>query len=281
MKKLILIFLTLVISLTFLSCGKESTLRYSGTIEAKKIDIASKGNGEIIKIYTEEGDKVSEGEPLLKIEHDILNLKLDRAKLAKEVASENYKSAKKMYETTEKNYERIKSLQKKGSVSRNRLDEMENKYVNAKSKYKIAKSKLQKVEKEILILKKQIKDCNVKAPADGVITEKIFEEGELVTGGVNLFTLSDLDNLKVYIYVPEIDLGKLLIGQKVSIISDTYPDKRFKGKIYHIAEEAEFTPKNVQTKEDRVKQVFKVKIRVKNKNDILKSGMPCDVEIDI
>ena len=275
-------YVLLVLILTFLvSCGKKARLEYSGTIEVNQIDISSQASGEIINIYKKEGDRVEKNDKLLLIEHDILNLKLDRAKLALRANREKYLTSKKSYETAKQNYKRIKSLYKKDSVSKSRLDEIENKFVSARSKFQIADANLNKIKKEIEILKKQIGNCSVESPVEGTITEKIYEKGELATKGAILYTISDLKNLKVYIYVPEKDLRKLKIGKKVKVYSDTYPDRGFVGKIYHIAEEAEFTPKNVQTKEDRMKQVFKVKIRVENKNEILKPGMPCDVVISL
>ena len=276
MKKYNFILLAVII-LFLISCSKNARLEYSGTIEANQIDISSRSNGEILDVFKEEGDSVKKNESMLLIEHDILTLKLDRAELALKASHEKYLTAKKSYETAKKNYERIKSLYEKDSVSKSRLDEIENKFVRARSQLKITEANYNKTKKEIDILKKQIENCTVESPVEGTVTEKVYEKGELATQGAVLYTISDLKNLKVYIYVPEKDLGKIKIGSQVEIYSDTYPDKKFIGKIYHISEDAEFTPKNVQTKEDRIKQVFKVKIEVENKNGILKPGMPCDV----
>ncbi|TYB30622.1 MAG: efflux RND transporter periplasmic adaptor subunit [Candidatus Mcinerneyibacterium aminivorans] len=280
MRKIKFIFIFIIV-IFLISCGKNQTLEYSGTIEANQVDVSSRATGEIIEVFKNEGDKVEKNDRLLSIEHEILDLKLERAKSALIGKKEQLKSAEKAFETAEKNYRRVENLYNEESVSENRFDEAENHYINAKSNYRIAGANLNKTKKEIEIIKKQIDDCTVQAPVDGTITEKMYERGELISKGAVLYTISDLQKLEVYIYVPEKDLGKIKIGGEAGVYSDTYPDRKFAGKIYHIAEEAEFTPKNVQTKEDRVKQVFKVKIKVENEDKILKPGMPCDVVINL
>jgi|SRR6056297_179174 len=280
MKKIKYLCMILMIIVIF-SCAKKSKLEYSGTIESVQYDLSSETTGKIMKIMKKEGDKVKKGELLMIIEHKILDLKLDNARNSLESARENFISSKKNYKTMKKTYSRISNLFKQKSVSQSKMDETESKFVQVRSAYKIAKSNYKKVINEIKIIKEQIKNCYIRSPIDGLIVEKINEKGGFVNPGSLVYTVSDIKNMEVYIYIPEKDLGYLKVGQEVKIFSDTYPEKGFNGKIYYISEEAEFTPKNVQTKEDRVKLVFKIKIKVKNENRILKSGMPCDVKIKL
>ena len=113
------------------------------------------------------------------------------------------------------------------------------------------------------------------APSGGVILERMVHEGELAVPGAALFTLADLDEVALTVYVPEAELGQVALGQEVEVNVDAY-DELFPGQVSHIASEAEFTPKNVQTQEERVHMVFGVKIRLENPEHLLKPGMPAD-----
>jgi len=113
------------------------------------------------------------------------------------------------------------------------------------------------------------------APAGGVILDRLVHEGELAVPGAALFTLADLDQVTLTVYVPEAELGKVALGQEVEVTVDAY-DQGFSGQVTHIASQAEFTPKNVQTQEERVHMVFAVKIRLDNPDHQLKPGMPAD-----
>jgi HlyD family secretion protein len=117
----------------------------------------------------------------------------------------------------------------------------------------------------------------IKSPINGLVLSKNTEIGEVVMPGSSLLTLGDLFHPWVKIYIKETDLGKVKLGQKAQVKIDTYPDKVFEGKVTYISSEAEFTPKNIQTKEERVKLVFGIKVSLDNPLQILKPGMPADV----
>ncbi|MEW6665961.1 MAG: efflux RND transporter periplasmic adaptor subunit [Thermodesulfobacteriota bacterium] len=115
------------------------------------------------------------------------------------------------------------------------------------------------------------------APFDGFVTVKDVEEGEYVQPGTPVITLAQLTWVWVRTYVPETQLGKVYLGQKAEVVSDTFPGKTYPGKVTFISPEAEFTPKNVQTTEERVKLVFRIKVTLDNPRQELKPGMPADV----
>ena len=108
---------------------------------------------------------------------------------------------------------------------------------------------------------------------------KNFEIREAVSTGTPVITVSDLEHPWVYVFVPETEIGKVKIGQKAYITADSFPGRKFEGEIARIYDSAEFTPKNIQTKEERVYLVFRVKVRIFNTELALKPGMPVDVEI--
>jgi membrane fusion protein YbhG len=119
------------------------------------------------------------------------------------------------------------------------------------------------------------------APFDGVISVRHREPGEVVGAGAAVLTLRDPNDRWVRIFVPENRVGRLQLGQSAVIFADAYPEERYRGEIAFIADEAEFTPRNVQTTEERVKLVFRVKVRVvEDLGGTLKPGLPADVLLD-
>jgi multidrug efflux pump subunit AcrA (membrane-fusion protein) len=117
------------------------------------------------------------------------------------------------------------------------------------------------------------------APAAGQVLEIIGHEGELTLPGATLVTVADLDEVNLTIYVPENRLGQVQVGQQVEVRVDSFPDRVFAGQVATIASEAEFTPRNVQTQEERVNMVFAVKVSIPNPDHALKPGMPADAVI--
>jgi HlyD family secretion protein len=119
------------------------------------------------------------------------------------------------------------------------------------------------------------------SPITGVILTRPREPGEVVSASTPVLTMANIEKVYLKAYVGERDLGKVKLGQKVRISTDSFPGKNYEGAIYYISSEAEFTPKNLQTKEDRVKLVFRIKVEVPNPNQELKPGMIADGIIDI
>lgn len=131
------------------------------------------------------------------------------------------------------------------------------------------------------LLKKAIADCTIAAPVGGVVTRKPVEAGELVQAGATVLTISDLDRVNLMIYVTEKELGQVKLGQTAAVTIDSAPGRIFSGKVTYISSEAEFTPKNIQTKEDRAKLVFRVKVEIDNPEGVLKPGLPADAIIPV
>ncbi|MGD2048208.1 MAG: efflux RND transporter periplasmic adaptor subunit [Chloroflexota bacterium] len=138
-----------------------------------------------------------------------------------------------------------------------------------------AKATLAAAEADLEALDIELGRTQLLAPSGGVVLERMVHEGELAVPGAALFTLADLDEVTLTVYVPEAELGKVALGQEVEVNVDAY-DELFSGQVSFIASEAEFTPKNVQTQEERVHMVFAVKIRLENPDHLLKPGMPAD-----
>ncbi len=119
----------------------------------------------------------------------------------------------------------------------------------------------------------------IRAPSDGVVLTKNIERGEVVAAGTPVYTLVDLSDIWLRVFIPENQIGRVQLGQRAEVAVDTFPGRAFPGRVTEISSQAEFTPGNVQTKEDRVKLVFGVKIRLDNQHGSLKPGMPADATI--
>jgi multidrug resistance efflux pump len=138
-----------------------------------------------------------------------------------------------------------------------------------------AQAAVQSAEALVNALDIQLEQSIVEAPVSGVILQRLLQVGELASPGAPLFTMANLDEVTLTVYVPEAELGRVALGQEAEVLVDAY-DQSFPGEVVHIASQAEFTPKNVQTQEERVHMVFAVKIRLDNPDHLLKPGMPAD-----
>jgi HlyD family secretion protein len=129
------------------------------------------------------------------------------------------------------------------------------------------------------MIETQIDDLVISSPASGVVLVKAADVGEIVAAGATVVTIGDIDHPWLRAYVSETQLGQIKIGQGVRVTTDSYPDKVYIGRISFISSEAEFTPKQIQTAQERVKLVYRIKIDVFNPNRELKLNMPVDAEV--
>lgn len=143
----------------------------------------------------------------------------------------------------------------------------------------IARAQLREAETGLEIVQVQLAKQTLTAPRDALVSQKLINVGELASPGVVLLELSDLQTVDLTVYIPETQIGRVKLGQKAVVLVDAYAGETFEGWVSYIAHEAEFTPRNVQTQEERVNLVFAVKITLNNTGHRLKAGMPADAEI--
>lgn len=142
-----------------------------------------------------------------------------------------------------------------------------------------ARARLEQMKQGLAIAKTRLSYATLVSPISGVVLSENVEAGEYVVPGIPVVTVGDLVNTWLRAYVNETDLGRIKLGQQVCVATDTYPGKVYAGHLSFIASAAEFTPKNVQTSEERVKLVYRVKIVIPNSKLELKPGMPADADI--
>jgi HlyD family secretion protein len=143
------------------------------------------------------------------------------------------------------------------------------------------RAEIDRARAQVGITEAQLKDTLIASPIDGVVLVKSAEPGEVIAAGTTIVRIGDVDHPWMRAYVGETDLGRVKLGTKVKVTTDSYPGKIYNGVVSFIASEAEFTPKQIQTKEERVKLVYRIKVDVENPNRELKNNMPVDAEIPL
>jgi HlyD family secretion protein len=146
---------------------------------------------------------------------------------------------------------------------------------------RVAEASVGEAQAAVRRLETQVAELRVLAPVDGTVLSKVSELGEVIPAGKTVVVLGDLDHPWIKIYVPETALGAVRLGAPTRVFVDSFPGRPFHGVVTWIADQAEFTPKNVQTQEERVNLVYAVKVSIQDAARRLKAGMPADAEVDL
>jgi len=297
----------------------DGTIEASGTLEATEVKVSAKVGGQVERLLVQEGSQVKAGDTLAVLDHATLEIQLEQAQAGVELAqaqyqlllngarSEDLRSAEEAVnqsrssaENAETDFKRMKELFASHTISQKQMDDAENRFTIASAQLASAQQNLQKVKRfarpEDLaaararvsqaqasadLFHKQLSDTHVLAPVAGTVTQKPVEVGESIGAGATVATISRLEKLTLMIYVNETELGSIRLGGTADVVIDSETKETHTGTIVYISPIAEFTPKNVQTKEDRTKLVFGVKLDVPNPKSILKAGMPADAYVTI
>jgi HlyD family secretion protein len=300
-------------------CGKkESTdVEASGIIETTDITVSARAVGNVVKMNVREGDRVRAGDTLAMVDASDLEIQkrqllagVDVAKFQYDLvrngarsedvaqAEEATRQAKIALDNADDDERRYGALLKEGGIAEKDYLNIKTKRDIAERQYKSAQLALAKLRNgsrsedvstaqaredqasaQLAAIDKKIEDCVVLAPADGIVTRRAVESGEFVNVGSSMLTITKTDVVKLKIYVPEDQLGRVKVGQAADLKIDTFKDKVYRGRVTYISPTAEFTPKNVQTKDDRVKLVYEVQIEVPNQNGELKSGITAEAKL--
>lgn len=294
-------------------------LTLSGNIEAHESLVSFKVQGRIIALPIEEGQQVEQGALLARLEDADFQQKvrIDEAAVAvrqsnlaltlagtreQEVKASQQAVVDAQADLAEKKLDnnRAQQLYAKDEISAQDRDlaatalkradaafkAAEQRYNEAaegsrKEDVAIARANLNEADADLGLSRIDESYTTLRAPSAGVITVREAELGEVVEPGSPVVTLADLDHLWLRAYVAETDLGRIHWGQDANITTDTYPGKQYHGRISFISPDAEFTPKSVQTTEERVTLVYRIKIDIDNPNHELKPGMPADAHLEL
>ncbi len=304
---------------THQNAAKQNTLMLSGNIEAHESLVSFKVPGRIVELPVEEGQQVKQGDLLARIaaedlrQHvrvdeanlDVRNKSLDLTLAGTRVqeiraAQQAVIDAEADLEQKKLDFDRAQTLFAKDEMTMQERDLAATALKRATAAHEAAVQRYNEAQEgsrkeEIAVARANQKAAGenlgsslvtltyslLKAPFTGVITVRQAELGEVVASGSPVVTLADLDHLWLRAYVAETDLGRIHWGQSVTVTTDTYPGRKYNGRISFISSDAEFTPKSVQTTQERVTLVYRIKIDLDNPNHELKPGMPADAQIDL
>ncbi len=290
-----------------LSCNSHNgeTISESGTIEATEVIISAQAGGQIKNVIVDEGDLVRIGDTLLIIDKTDWVYQLEQARGGYEMAEAQFRLALKgareediiqseaNYKNAEDDLRRMEELYRAKSISEKQLDDARTrltvnqqtwekmKHGSRQEEIDAARARRDQTKAQVASLQKKVNDCSVTSPISGTIIKRYVEQGELAGEGTALYRISDLSSMDITIYVSESDLPKIKLNQKAVVNIDAFQNRGFDGKVIFISSIAEFTPKNIQTKDERTKLVFSVKVKVPNPDGILKAGVPADVILNV
>ncbi len=317
---IIVISIILITSIWFLMdnfLNSNNEITATGTIEATSVNITSRLAGPVVGIYFSENENVSKGDLIAEQERNDLYAQRERdaltvtkaemaltdllsgaqieeinsAQSAVNIASEKVKNV-------EADYQRVKALYDQGGLSKAEFQGYQTQYEVSKNELQSAEAKLSliksgarsaqidmaqtEVERNKALLAASdavLSDLKLYSPISGTVISKNYEEGEYIQPGASVITVANLEDLWIKIYIPTDDLPKIKLGQNVSFTVSGI-NTVFQGTVESIGDKGEFTPKTIQTKNERTNVVFQVKIRINSHDGILKPGMPADVIFD-
>jgi HlyD family secretion protein len=304
MNKIIVVIFCLVYLFGCSSRDKE-TISATGTIEATEVTLSAQAGGQVKRIIADEGDIVRIGDTLLVIDNTDWVYQLQQMRGGYEMAEAQYRLAlngareedviqsEANYKNAQEDLKRMEDLYRAKSVSEKQLDDARTRFTvtqqiwektkrgSRQEEIDAARARRDQTQAQMASLQKKVDDCVVTAQAAGTITKRFVEQGELTSTGMALYRVSDYSTMDITIYVSESNLPKVKLNQKAIVTIDAFQKREYEGKVTYISSTAEFTPKNIQTKDERTKLVFSVKVRVPNPDGTLKAGIPADVTLHV
>jgi len=291
------IALPLLLTTVLAGCaGNEKSDAY-GQFEATETTISSKTPGELLSFIVDEGDRLKTGQQVGVV--DTTQLKLKKRELESQLAAtkskiENINAQvevqKEQLQTALTDLKRIQALVKDSAATQKQLDDTQGRVRTLRKQIDASQTQKQSVRAEIQAthnridqVEQQLEDAHIINPVNGTVLTSYAEPHEIVGQGQPLYQIANMDTLELRVYVSGAQLPSIKLGQNVQVLVDKNADEnqQMSGHISWIASEAEFTPKMIQTKEERVNQVYAVKVKVPNPNGILKIGMPGEVNFRI
>jgi HlyD family secretion protein len=297
--------------------GAPKPVAVTGTIEATQVDVSVKITGRILERLVREGDRVTRGQVLVRLDDSELAADVRRQDAALRSAQATLRdlqmgarpqeiedaravvsSAEATRSMTEREYQRNDQLYTKNLIAAQDVDRARQAYEVAKAQERSVRERLAlllagsrpdqidaarwqvtQAESALAQAQSRLRETVVVSPIDGVVLRKNLEAGETANPGVPILTLVNPKDVWLRAYVPETEVGRLKVGDTAALRVDAFPNRVFTGRLVEIGSEAEFTPRNVQTKKERVTLVFRIKIQIDNPDGLLKPGLPADADV--
>ena len=264
------------LSLSCSSCNKRKNA-VSGTIEVDEAHVGPRMAARVEKIFAQEGDRMHEGQMIAQLEARELRARRDLAAAQIDTAIRDADAAAAQLEFLRSDAKRQKDLLARKVVSPNDAERADSAAKTQDKNLEAAQMKVIQARAQLADMDAQLKEMQVVAPAESILEVLNVKVGDVLPANGEVATLLLPQHLWVRVYVPEPWLGKIKLGDHVRVQVDSFPSVDFPGEVEQVNRQAEFTPRNVQTVEDRIRQVFGVKIRLPNNDDRLRAGMAADV----
>ena len=270
--------LALALSIFLSSCGNRKNT-VSGTIEVDEAHVGPRSSGRVEKVFAQEGDRLHEGQLIVQLAAPELRARRELAAAQIDTAIHDADAQAAQLEFLRADAKRQQDLLKRKVVSPNDAERADSAAKTQEKSLEASQMKIIQARAQLADIDAQLEEMQVLAPAESVLEVLNVKVGDILIPPFNqeVATLLLPQHLWVRVYVPEPWLGKIKIGDQVRVRVDSFPGKDFPGEIEQVNRQAEFTPRNVQTVEDRIRQVFGVKIRLPNNDDRLRAGMAADV----
>ena len=265
----------------------------NGRIEADEIDIATKFAGRVAELFVDEGSMVSAGQVVARMDTRDLQASLqktqaqvEQAKRALDEAHSNVEQQQAQLVLARQELTRTQSLLKDGYATRELLDQRQQQVDSATAALRAANSRVEQaghaldaVQHDVELLQVNISDNSLIAPRDGRIQYRIVNTGEVLSAGGKVLTMLDVSYVYMDVYLPTQEAGKVKVGTDARIVLDAYPDVPIPAKVSFLATQAQFTPKAVETKSERDKLMFRIRVRIDPERlrahaDSVRSGLP-------
>ncbi|HST29492.1 MAG TPA: efflux RND transporter periplasmic adaptor subunit [Chthoniobacterales bacterium] len=262
----------------FVGCNSRKNA-VSGTIEVDEAHVGPRSGGRVEKVFAQEGDRLHEGQLIAQLAAPELRARRDVAAAQIDTAIHNADAQAAQLDFLRSNAKREVDLLQRKVVSPNEAQQADSAARAQEKNVEAARMQVVQMRAQLADIDAQLAEMQVVAPIDCVLEVLNVKVGDILVPPFNqeAATLLLTNHLWVRVYVPETWLGKIKLGDQVRVRVDSFPSTDFPGQVEQISRQAEFTPRNVQTVEDRIRQVFGVKIRLPNDDDRLRAGMAADV----
>ena len=260
----------------FAGCNRQPTT-VSGTIEVDEVHVASRSAGRVEKIFAWEGETLKAGAVIVQLEASELKARRDLAAAQINTAQHDVEAQSAQLEFLRAEARRQQDLLKRNTVSPSEAERAMSAAKAQEMNIAAARARVEQTLAQLADMDAQINEMKILAPADSILEILSVKVGDVLPANREVATLILPERLWVRVYVPELWLGSIKLNETVRVRVDSHPGRDFSGVVEQVNRKAEFTPRNVQTVEDRIKQVFGVKVRLDNKEDQLRAGMSADI----
>ena len=270
------VLLAFALSMFLSACGNRKNA-VSGTIEVDEVHVGPRMSGRVQKIFAQEGDKLKGGQPIVELDAAELKARRDLAVAQIDSATHDAESQVALLEFLRDEAKRQQELLKRKVVSPTDAQKAASSATAQEKIVAAAQTRVIQARAQLADIDAQLAEMQVKAPTDSVLEVLLVKVGDVLPANREVATLLLPQHLWVRVFVPEPWLGLIKVGDPARVRVDSFPGKDFPGVVEQVNRQAEFTPRNVQTVEDRIRQVFGVKVRLPNNDDRLRAGMSADV----